>query len=106
MRDRQHKLERELDEELQKATWAVQHCEHLIKRAPQEAAKVQGRLDAGVFIAGAQKGQPLTAQRREQLQKERDHWFKFRGRQIEELPGLEAELARIQSKLRAERLSR
>ncbi len=106
MSDLRYRLERELDEELQRATWAVQSCKRLIERVPQNAAKVQARLDAGVFIAGAQKGQPLTAQRRKQLEQERDHWFKFRVKQIEALPGLETELARIQAKVRAARFSR
>lgn len=104
MSDRRYRLE--FDEAMQKATRAVQHCEHLIKRAPEEAAKMQARLSVGVFIAGAQKGQPLTAHRRDQLAKERDHWFRFRDEQIEALPGLEAELARIQTRVGAETLSR
>jgi len=40
------------------------------------------------------------------LEKERVRWFKFRDEQIEALPGLEAELARVQAKVRAESPSR
>ena len=88
----------ELYEALEKATWEVHYCKASIANSPDRAAKLQARLDAGVFIGGARKGEPLSAQRRQKLEKDRDGWFKYRDRCVAKLPGLEAELVRIREK--------
>ena len=102
--DAQYERERQLEDELRMATWAVESCEHRIKRVPGDAAKLQNRLDLVVFLKGPNKGQPLTAQRRKTLEQERDRWFKYLDEKVEALPGLKAELARVQRKVRAEGL--
>ena len=102
--DAQYERELELEDELRKAMRAVERCERVIERAPNDYAQARARLDLDVFISGQRKGQPLSPQRRKQLEQARDYWLTFREKYIAKLPIVRGELARIQKKAKAQGL--